>query len=775
MFRKIFPSLILIISSAFLKAQEPAIGMWRDHLNYSRAISVAAGGGRAYCATRMSLFSYDLKEEEIQRYSKINGLTDMGFQTISYNKKTQSLVIAYSNSNIDILKNGKIYNLPFIRRSNISGDKRIYGITQKENLAYLATGFGIVVLDLTRLEVRATYFFGPEGSPVKTNKAAVSKDSIYAATDQGIFKAALSSPNLADFKFWSKVTDLANPEMPIKTAAVLYDKLFFVKQGAQFNTDSVFYIDNGTVKYFDKGNTFQINSFESENNLLYYTTYFSAEAVDFSGTTVFRAAGYNNGQSAPIEVAVDENGDHWLADKNLGLIYAGKGQFADVIFPNGPAGNSVYKLTPFRNKMWIAPGGRTESWASIFNGEPVSFLENNNWQQISPITPEGTSIFDILQIVPNPTANPQKAYGISWGAGIIEFTDNVVTKSYNHLNSPLDATFDGAGNPRITVSSGAFDKQNNLWLLNTLRAKPLKVLKADGKWAELAIRGIPPERLLGDIIITASGHKWITLPKDGDGGIVVFDDNGTIDDPSDDRSVFLTAQEGRGGLPGKFVYSMAEDVDGKIWVGTENGVGVFYNPNGVFSEGNFDAQQIKLVQDGYVQYLLENEPVSAIAIDGGGRKWFGTEGGGAFLMSPDGTEKILSFNASNSPLLSNTIYTIAIDDNGEVFFGTENGLISYRSDASKGGAKHANVYAFPNPVRSDHEGPIAIRGLVGNADVKITDVNGMLVYATKALGGQAVWDGRTVRGERARSGVYLVFSSNDDGSETMVTKVMILN
>jgi hypothetical protein len=759
----------------FIMAQEPSIGMWRDHLNYSRAISVAAGGGKAYCATAMSLFSYELKENEIHRISKINGLTDMGFQTLSYNRKTKALIIAYTNSNIDVIKGGRTYNMPFVRSSSITGDKRIYSITQKDNLAYLATGFGIVVLDLAGTEVRATYIFGPEGKPIKTNQVAVSNDTIFAATDQGIFKAFKESPNLADFKFWSKCYELPNPEMPIKAAAILNEKLFYLKAGSEFNTDSIFYIDNGNVKYFDKGNTYLINSFESENNLLYYTTYFSAEAVDFNGTIKFRAAAYNRGQAAPVQVAVDEKGDHWLADQKSGLIYAGKGQFADVIFPNGPSGNSVYKLSVMKNRLWIAPGGRSDSWASIFNGDPVSYLENNSWSQIPTVSQDSIGIFDILNVVADPLSNPQKAYATSWGKGLMEFTDNKVTNYFNHLNSPLNAAVDNAGNARIPVSSGAFDKQNNLWVLNPLGAKPLKILKADGKWQELAIRGVPPERLLGDIMISSAGYKWITLPKDGEGGIVVFDDNGTIDDPSDDRSVFLTAQAGKGGLPGKFVYSIAEDEDGKIWVGTENGIGVFYNPAGVFGESNFDAQQIKILQDGYVQYLLENETVSAIAIEGGGRKWFGTEGGGVFLMSADGTEKILSFNTSNSPLFSNTIYSIAIADNGEVFFGTESGLISFRSDASKGGAGHSNVYAFPNPVRAEHEGAIAIRGLVKNADIKITDVNGLLVHSTKAQGGQAVWDGKTSRGERARSGIYLVFSSNDDGSETIVTKIMILN
>ncbi len=126
-------------------------------------------------------------------------------------------------------------------------------------------------------------------------------------------------------------------------------------------------------------------------------------------------------------------------------------------------------------------------------------------------------------------------------------------------------------------------------------------------------------------------------------------------------------------------------------------------------------------------------------------------------------------------MFSNSISSIVINDDGEVFFGTANGIISFKGTATPGGVTYDDVYAYPNPVREGYTGTIAIKGLVRDADVKITDISGTLIYETKAEGGQAVWDGRNFNGRRARTGVYLVFASNEDGSETLVTKILFIN
>ena len=281
-------------------------------------------------------------------------------------------------------------------------------------------------------------------------------------------------------------------------------------------------------------------------------------------------------------------------------------------------------------------------------------------------------------------------------------------------------------------------------------------------------------RLLGDILPTEGGFKWIIRPRGQ--GLLVFNDGGTITDASDDQYKVVTTFEGSGGLPVLDVLSVAEDLDGEIWVGTGKGIAVFYNADAIFTNGNWDAQQILIVQDGNVQILLATEAVSAILVDGANRKWMGTQSSGVFLVSADGTEQIHHFTAENSPLPSNTIISMTMDElTGEVFFGTDKGIMSYRSDAPEGGTTAECASVFPNPVREDHTGPIAITGLVRDSDVRITDIGGNIVYSTTSLGGQAIWPGTNYNGERVSTGVYMVFSVDAaTGTAKCSTKVLVI-
>jgi hypothetical protein len=304
-------------------------------------------------------------------------------------------------------------------------------------------------------------------------------------------------------------------------------------------------------------------------------------------------------------------------------------------------------------------------------------------------------------------------------------------------------------------------------------------MKRDRTWTSFVIPDVVIAGFgLYGLAVDDYGQKWF-IARQGSStgeGICCFKE-GDINSPNSGNKVKrLTDNAGNGGLPHIFVRSIAKDRDGSIWVGTDKGVAVIYNPGNVFTGGNYDAQRIIIQQDGYNQYLLETEAVTAIAIDGANRKWFGTYSGGVFLMSADGTKQILTFNKDNSPLPSNSINCIAIDEaTGEVFFGTDKGIISYRSDATGGGEACDNYYVFPNPIRHEYNGPIAIRGLVANADVKITDVAGNLVYHTKANGGEAIWNGNNFSGQRAQTGVYIVYVTNEDGSQTCTTKMLFAN
>ena len=263
------------------------------------------------------------------------------------------------------------------------------------------------------------------------------------------------------------------------------------------------------------------------------------------------------------------------------------------------------------------------------------------------------------------------------------------------------------------------------------------------------------------VITDLDGNRW---SRRGESGRILVTN-------VKNQSVYVYNSVGSGNLPSNNVKTLALDKDGQIWVGTDRGVVVFDNPSAVFSGKNFDAYTPVFER----RRLLGNETVTSIAIDGGNRKWMGTRNG-IFLFNADGTELVINFTEKNSPLPTNEISYITAEPAGEVYIRTPKGMVSYIGTATESGLKQDEnaVKIFPNPVRPDFEGTIGIEGLVENAFVKITDAAGNLVYETRANGGTAIWNGRTLQGNKVETGVYLIFSANAKGEETCVSRLAVV-
>lgn len=754
-------------------AQEIGIGEWRDHLPYRKVIAVAEGDEIIYAATPFSLFYFNTGDNSVSRLNKINGLSDVGISSIKFHPVLKVLVIAYTNGNIDLLKDGKIINLSDIKRKPILGNKTINRIVFINDRAYLACGFGIVVLDVEREEFpEPIYYIGLQGSAVNVNDITFnpSDSTIYAATDDGVFSADFYNSNLANFADWTLDNSGQLPSGPFNHIAALNNRIYLNKQGSGYSNDAMYVKTNGQWARFEPGNTSNRFSMEVHYNQLVICSNLAIDVYDSTGTRTINIYNYNPGSAVPKDAIIDKNDVIWVGDEFEGLVKIVRVYTTEKILPDGPDFADVFDMSAGQNEIWVAPGGRTSSFGSLYRQARFSGFSEGQW---STIDYKKDTILedmrDVLSVAVDPS-NVKRVFLGTWGYGICEYDNGLRTNIYTNENSSLELTT--FGGDWIGVAGLAFDDDNNLWATNSSAASVLSVRKNNGEWKAFNLGSVATGVDVGKVMVDKLNQKWLMVR---DHALIVFNDNNTLDDVSDDKAKRLTSAAGNGALPGTSILSMAADRDGLVWIGSDAGVSVFYNPGNIFSTQNFDAQRILIEQDGYGQYLLEAEAVTAIAVDGSNRKWFGTDRAGVFLMSADGTEQILHFTEENSPLLSNSITDIVIAESGEVFFGTAKGIISYRSESVPPKQTLDEVVVFPNPVRPDYSGTIAIRGLVEDSDVKITDVAGNLVYSTLGEGGQALWDGRNFNGEKVQTGVYLVFVTNTDGSKTAVTKIMFLN
>ncbi len=766
----LFSALFFLTSSFCSLAQTSAIGEWRSHLPYRQCTGVAEAGSLIYCSTPNALFILDRQDNSLSFLSKVNGLSDVEISAIKYSSEYKTLVIAYKNANLDLITENGIVNISDIKRKNIFGNKTINRILFIGRYAYLACGFGIVVLDLERMEIHDTYYIGPLGTSLDVMDLAYDGDFFYAATSSGLFMASVTSPNLANYAYWIQDTSLNSPNAAYNNICAFNGYLITSRVVENYARDTLFLNDGSGWRYFyDSLTNDDYHSLTVSQNQLLICGNARVDIINPDLSTEWFVWDYNPGTPQPNAAIKDAEGWTWIADNNRGLV---KNKQWDNTFikPNGPGSTSTFAMTMAGSDLWVAQGTINSALGNTFNNQGPSSLIGGTWYALKDYNPAFDTLWDIVSVRVDPS-NYKRVFMATWGHGMIELVDGYFVRDYTYTNSGLQKPYDFYD--WVAVSDMIFDENGNLWVLNSDCNALFKVLKTDGTWVSLNVASVASQPKTTQIMIDSYGQKWVILYSSG---ILVYDDNSTLENPYDDKMKKLTTSLGSGNLPSTMIYAVVEDLDGEIWIGSDKGIAVIYNPGNVLTGSGFDAQVITIEQDSTAQHLLEFETVTSIAVDGGNKKWVGTQKAGVFQFSEDGQEQLQHFTSENSPLLSNTITDIEIDaSTGEIYFGTDKGICSYRGYALAGKESFQGVYAYPNPVPPDFDGMIGIKGLTRDSWIKITDISGNLIYETRSEGGQAVWNGKNFSGERAASGVYIVFVISKEGSEKVATKILIQN
>ena len=447
--------------------------------------------------------------------------------------------------------------------------------------------------------------------------------------------------------------------------------------------------------------------------------------------------------------------------------------------PDGPKYNE-FNYLKFQNGHLYSCGGKDEGTSIAC----VQVYHQDNWHiyqdNISSLTERRYYYHHALDIDPTDTTH----VFVGSNNGLYEFRNGLFTKFYNNTNSPIEP-YNGKSNNYQLVTSVTFDNNGTLWLFNSQApTQSLISLSKDGTFTSHQIPGL--------MQLDQSGYENKSLGKLSH---MRFDDDGN-----------LWFVNNNWFLPGIYRYNLqtktlksftnfinqdyisienilaatcfTEDRNHDIWVGTNRGPLILENSQ--FDATNPYFTQFKVPRnDGTnnADYLLYGVNVTSIAIDGGNRKWIGTDGNGVYLISADNTEQIHHFTKENSSLLSNSILSIAINHaTGEVYFGTDMGLCSYMANATAPSDEmhEDDVYAYPNPVEPGYTGLITVVGLSFDADVKILTSNGKLVAQGRSNGGTFTWDGCDSKGNRVASGVYMVATAMSNGDKGVVCKIAIV-
>ena len=740
--------------------------LWASYFSYNNIQDMSESGTRVFAAAEVAMFSKNLASNELKTITSVDGLKAETITAIHHSSAYNKTLVGNDNGLLIVIKSdGSILNvIDIIQETTVQPSlKRINHIFENDGKAYISTDFGIAVFNLSNNEFGDTYYMGPGGSNVRVFQTAVLDGRIYAATAaNGIRSASLNNANLNDFNQWTEDTPGG------WDGVVAINNTLYAAAGG----GTLYRRQNGTYNFAAQMPS-RITDLRAANGYMLVTCSSRINVYNPSGQQVIQINLIPNADiPVTFTAATVVNESVFVGTVERGVYSAplANTSFFEKITPDGPVRSKVFSLEKTTKYLWAVYG----DYNGNYNPYPleqfgISRFSEAGWETIP--NDELSNASSISDIEANPF-NEKQVYAGSYHNGLLRITDGTPEPIFDQTNTgpsglqSLVLSNDGAYRS-VRINSLTFDGPGNLWMTNAMVDKPLKVLKSNNTWASYSFADVIPDvgnESYGKMAIDRNGTKWIPSIRNG---IVAFNE------AYDNKFILINGEDA--GMPSPFARSVAIDNNNQVWIGTERGLRIVQSADSFLSETTLTARSIIILEDGLAQELMYEQSVMDIAVDGANNKWLGTASSGAFLVSPDGQSTLYHFTKQNSPLPSNNIIDIEIDPvNGDVYFATDKGLVAFKGTSTKASDDLSNVYVFPNPVRPGFDGDVNISGLTDNANVKITDIEGNLVYEATSEGGTILWNTKAFGKHKVASGVYMIFISSEDGLLTKVKKVMII-
>ena len=742
---------------------------WTGHFSYIQIKAIAESSTTIYGAAENAIFSYNIATGETLKTSTVNGLSGQTISALYYSEDYKALVVGYENGIIEIVfdDNDDIFTaIDITQKTSLTDtERRINHLTEEGDTLYVSTNFGIIEFNLDRLEFGDTFFIGTANSKIAIAQTVIDGGKIFAASKtSGILIADQNSQNLIDSSIWNNIQEGS-----------------FV--GIQTHEGNIYAATNDTqlLKYNGTNFVSEVNydskiiALDSNTSYLTVTLARNVFSYNSSFNEISTISQVDKESISSFSTATTINNKVYLGTTNNGL-YSTKLNASIIsqnINPSGPTSNIPRTIDVYKGDLWVAYGQYNFGYAPVGDNKGISNFDFNNkgWTHIPKNELLGANTITGIAINPN---NPNQIFFSSYQKGLLEIRNKVPFKLYDALNTNTDIKNISETNPgleaivppnnQVRIHS-LFFNQENLWLTNSLitntaikKYNPNTDTFSSVDFGSLLEYG---DVRFSDLLINENNTLFLGSYTQG----VIAHDIGSnrfrkiktgLDDTADVRAIAL-------------------DKNDQLWVGAINGLRILPNASNIFQQQNPILNDIVIRQNGINQQILNGEHVWDIKVDGSNNKWVATQDSGVFYFSPDGEETLEHFTTANSPLPSNFVQEIAIDKtSGAVYFATQSGLVQYQGLATESNKNLDKLRAFPNPVRPGYDKPVTIDGLTDGANVKITDIEGNLVFEKTSQGGSIQWDTSAFGRHKVASGVYLIMVTGEELSETKIAKLMII-
>lgn len=738
--------------------------LWQGYFSYNEIKDVSESATVIFAASENALFSKNTSTSQLKTTNTIDGLSGETITSLYYSPTSNKTLVGYQNGLMIVINeaDGSMLNIvDIINKQLPSNIKKINHFMEYEGIVYVSCDFGIVQFNMETMLFGDTYFIGNNGTEISVTQTAVFNGYIYAATIDGIRKADVANKNLIDFNQWTPIaTGSWSSIEAFGTELIAINTSGYIHEYNQVSNSFIGYLQLPSASV----------DMRKTANYLVVTT---ASSVYFYNSQMAIVRQINNSQvsggNVSFTCATTIDDVVYIGTKENGLLNTtiSVASAFENNTPSGPSRNNIFALQATSNLLWAVYG----DYSGGYNPYPldsygISKFNASGWLNIPYEKVLGAK--SIVRVMINPNDENEVYMGCSY-SGVLKVENDIPSFLYNQTNSGLEEiSFIPNYHNDVRINGGAFDKSGNLWLNNSMVEKGLKVLKTNGQWQSFSLNDILKKSIdasMGRMLIDKNNTKWWCTNTDG---LISYNE-------STNKFKKITEGSDKGNLPFTDVRAIAVDNRNQLWIGTTKGLRVLSNINSFLTEDQMTTNPIIILDDNLAQELMYEQFITDIVVDGANNKWIGTADSGVFLVSPNGQETKYHFTIKNSPLPSNTINDIDVNTvTGEVFIATTKGMVSFKGTATSANEDLNSVYVYPNPVRPEFDGTVKIAGLLDKATVKITDIEGNLVYETTSEGGTIEWDTTAFGKYKVASGVYMIFISAQDGIETKVKKVMII-
>ena len=756
-------SFLLLFITTCAVAQPLRQGEWKAYtaMNFVNDVALTSDSLRAWVATDGGAFRMefaDLNPESFKNLRTSDGLSAIEISAVATDKDN-NIYFGGRNGSFDIYNesSGTVKKIQDIALSTLVSKKNIYSITINDTKVFVAAGYGISIYSTSSNSFLETVTkFGDLSVEDTAFSAMEYNGKIYVVTSGAIAVADANSPNLSAPFAWQIIN--APALALLRAQAIFGGKLVIGGLGGLFTLnlstlelDKIILTDSISCKRLvvQSGKLYALDMYNGGRLAT------SSDLVNFS----FSPVSLSSAQAQPTSFARTgtDNLLYGFAAGGTTYIPSGSAPVYDLYSP-GP-------LTNIATDLFYSSA--EQKLFSVFGTAGLSVFEMSATRWIGYSTAGNSQIpkTDYKNVFYDSTRN------VLWlscgGPGIVkaQFNGDAISYSIKDINSGLPSS-DANGNNFIVTGQGILDKKGEMafaiWAYNGEALSRT----SDGNTFTNSQMNTPGGsfRPYGRIAQDLDGYYYIgtisnTSPTPY--GVVYLAPDGTTGSLSGGTSGILSNPN---------VNALIVDQDNGLWCGTNVGVDIVSHfRSGVSSTVEFRARKVPFV---------DQQVVKAIAVDGVGNKWVGTENG-VFVVSADGADSIAHYTKSNSPLLDNNVLSISIDSkHGEVYISTVKGISRTSSIFKQGGTDYSDMYVYPNPlIQSEFENPVmTITGLVNSSTVKIYSISGRLIKTIDGtlLGSTVTWDGKDENGKDLASGVYLVSATSALAEESGQTKFVLV-